>query len=629
MAPIKKFKRRLGQARRRKLRRVNVEIPTLEGGTDAIFLLLRRLRGPLLALITVFTIAVVGLVRAPGVVVDGHVTHLSAFEAFYVMSYTATTIGYGEFPPSFSTAQRMWLTVCIYLSVICWAYFLGSILAMVQDAAFRRAVAVQRFGRTVRRLHEPFFLIVGYGRAGRALATSLDRAGQRVVVIDEDPDRIDVLTRDQLSADAPALTADPRNPAVLGQAGLGHPHLAGVMAMTDKDDMNLAVVMSAELLRPDVRVIARCSHRANVQAMRSFSAEAVIDPFDRYGNYLVMALHHPKTYRLVSWLLRQPGSALPPPVKAHLADGPWVVVTDGSFGQEVARDLEEAGLDVVLAEPADYQRFLTGAVGLVAGAESDVTNLSIAASARLTNPDIYLSVRQKSVDTGPLLRSFAPESVFTATDIVAFEALARVEAPNFWNFLEFAMKQDDEWSKKVLKGLVARVGKRTPTAVAITLDEASAPAVYRWLAAGKTLTLGQLLADPDDRDQPLSVYPTELIRKKKATVIPDLDTELEVGDTIALLVRSAGYGLLLGNLGHDVAIEYLATGREVPATWLARALAGRRRPAAEPMTTQPMTTQPVTTRGATTQPVTTRGDGLEAGPLDPDHPALRPSRTDP
>lgn len=396
--------------------------------------------------------------------------------------------------------------------------------------------------------------------------------------------------------------------------------------MTDKDDMNLSVVMAAELLRPDVRVITRCSDRANVASMRSFSAEAVIDPFDRYGSYLVLALHHPKTYRLVSWLLQEPGAELPPPVKTHLTEGPWVVVTDGNFGQEVANDLQGAGLEVVLADPQDYQRFLKGAVGLVAGAESDVINLSIAARARLQNPDIYLSVRQKSVDTGPLLKSFAPESVFTATDIVAFEALARVEAPNFWNFLEFAMKQDDEWSKRVMKALIARVGKRTPTAVAITLDQTNAPAVCRWLLAGNVLTLRHLLSDPDDRDQLLSVFPTELIRHKKTTVIPDLDTELEVGDTIALLVRSSGYGLLRGNLGHDVAIEYLATGREVPATWIGRVVTrGQHRKHDDP---PPPPTSLPSSSSSSSNPSPSNSGGSPA-PQDPDQLALRPSRTDP
>jgi len=49
------------------------------------------------------------------------------FDAFYVMSYTATTIGFGEIPYPFSYAQRLWMTFSIYMTVIAglhaWAIF--------------------------------------------------------------------------------------------------------------------------------------------------------------------------------------------------------------------------------------------------------------------------------------------------------------------------------------------------------------------------------------------------------------------------------------------------------------------------------------------------------------------------
>ena len=41
---------------------------------------------------------------------------MSIFHAFYVMSYTATTIGFGEVPHPFNDAQRLWVTFAIYLS---------------------------------------------------------------------------------------------------------------------------------------------------------------------------------------------------------------------------------------------------------------------------------------------------------------------------------------------------------------------------------------------------------------------------------------------------------------------------------------------------------------------------------
>ena len=66
------------------------------------------------------------------------------------MSYTATTIGFGELPCPFTADQRMWVTISIYLSVIGWAYAIGSLLTLIQDRAFRQragAAAVHPQGR--------------------------------------------------------------------------------------------------------------------------------------------------------------------------------------------------------------------------------------------------------------------------------------------------------------------------------------------------------------------------------------------------------------------------------------------------------------------------------------------------
>ena len=89
--------------------------------TTAIFLVLRRMRLPLIVLISLFAISVLGLTLVPGQDIDGQPWRMDLFDAFYFMSYTATTIGFGEIPYPFSTAQRAWVIVTIYLSVVAWA----------------------------------------------------------------------------------------------------------------------------------------------------------------------------------------------------------------------------------------------------------------------------------------------------------------------------------------------------------------------------------------------------------------------------------------------------------------------------------------------------------------------------
>ena len=67
----------------------------------------------------------------------------------------------------------------------------------------------------------------------------------------------------------------------------------------------------------------------------------------------------------------------------------------------------------------------------------------MAAHARLASPSIFLSVRQRSSRTQPLLKAFNAESVFIPAQLTAQEALARVITPDFWEFIEWSRTQDD------------------------------------------------------------------------------------------------------------------------------------------------------------------------------------------
>src|SRR3712207_3219151 len=108
----------------------HVHIESSAQASSTIFLVMRRMRAPLITLIVIFSISVVGLTLIPGVDPAGRPARISLFESFYFMSYTATTIGFGELPWPFTPAQRLWVTFSIYLSVIGWAYAIGSLLTL-------------------------------------------------------------------------------------------------------------------------------------------------------------------------------------------------------------------------------------------------------------------------------------------------------------------------------------------------------------------------------------------------------------------------------------------------------------------------------------------------------------------
>src|SRR5690348_4125455 len=258
------------EQRERRLPRRRVPTASATQASATIFLVLRRMRAPLIVLIVIFSVGTLGLTLIPGQDALGRPWRMGFFDAFYVMSYTASTIGFGEIPYPFTYNQRMWVTISIYLTVVGWAYAIGTLLALVQERSFRQALALQHFSRKVERLREPFLIIAGYGRTGELLARSLDALGRRFVVVDRDDGRIDDLYLDSYHADVPGLVADAGDPGHLAVAGLHHASCEGVLALTDDDEANLAATQAAALLRPDLPVIVRTVAPLMRDRMRAF-----------------------------------------------------------------------------------------------------------------------------------------------------------------------------------------------------------------------------------------------------------------------------------------------------------------------------------------------------------------------
>ena len=560
--------------------------------SEAVFLVLRRMRMPFIVLITIFSVSVLGLTLMPGTSDQG-TWRMGFFDAFYFMSYTATTIGYGEIPQEFNDAQRMWVTLSIYLTVVGWAYAVGSLLSLLQARPFKQAIAAQRFRRSVTRLREPFWLMAGHGESGALLGAWLDELGRRFVVIDRRDEAIDDLDLGAYGADVPALVADVRDPQALVQAGLTHPSCAGVLALTNDDEANLATVMAAAVLRPELPVIARSLTPGITARMREFGNPTVIDPFDRFGDHFTVALRAPATEQLSNWLTRSPGTPLPE-AHARVAPGAWVLYGYGRFGREMTRDLRRQDLEVVVVDagtgleddPEGADDVIVGdgtsrdvleragverAVGFIAGTDNDVTNLSLVAAARRVNPALYVVARQNQPSNTELFEAMAIDLLLVPTAVVAQEALAHIGAPMLWQFLESSAHLGQQWSSVVLGRLLERCGQGSPELWEVGIDSRDAPAVARRMAHHNVL-LGDLLRDPLDRGHPLDIVCLMVDGDRGVTLAPPDDHRLLEDDRLLLAGRAAGRRAMESTLLVDSSAAYCLSGEPAASSWLWRRL---------------------------------------------------------
>lgn len=558
--------------------------------------LLRRMRGPLIFVIISHAMAVLGLTLIPGADLQGRpAPPLDFFHAFYFITYTATTIGYTEPVHGFSDAQRLWITGCIYLLVTSWSFVIVTLLACFQDQGLQKALVTGRFMRRLRRLREPFYLICGYGEAGGLIGRSLDQLDRRFVVVDQDNLRLQELELEDYRQDNLALHADVRQPKKLLLAGIRHRRCRAVLALSNDEATNLAVVVSARLLNPEIPVLARCRSAEIAANMRSFGAQHIINPFERFAEYLSLAVVAPERYHLIEILTGLPGTPLPEvqrPPRGH-----WIVCGYGVFGRAVVRNLEAAGVSITIIDPeaetldvtepsATPTRVICGhgtqtatlqaahvttAQGIVAGSDNDVRNLAIAVTARELNPALYVVTRQNLAANSALFDAFVGDFCLVPSRIVAQEGLAILTTPLLAHFLQQLRRCGEQWSRQLSESLQVVCADQLPEVWSVTLNAQDAGAVHKRLILGQPVQLGQLLSNNTDRSQRLPIVALLLERSAGTQLLPTDEVELNAGDQLLFAAAPGWRRHCELSLQNANVLAYLLADRE-SGGWLWRQL---------------------------------------------------------
>lgn len=561
-------------------------------------LFFRRMRLPLTVLIAAYSIATVGFTLMPGTDADGNPWRMSLFDAFYVVSYTGSTIGFGEVPYEFSKAQRLWTMVSIYLTVIAWLFSIGSIISLMQDPAFAQALRGARFRRAIRNYDRPFYLLCGYGDTGRLLTRSLTELHHGVVVIDARKDKIDALSVEAHKAPVHGFCMDATMPENLVSAGLQSRWCMGVLAVTADDRVNLEIAVIARLLNQRSAVYARADEAGVAANMRSFDTAHVVRPAEEFVYRLRLLLTRPHTYRLYQWLRSSPGQG--PPTMPEVPSGRWILCGFGRFGQTVYRLLRELRYEVtVIEENTELQGLPEGtvvgrgtqaetlqaaniedAVGILATTRDDVDNLSILITARDLNPDLFCGAVANRWSSGPLFDAAEPDYFAQPGELIAGTILSHIRSPLLSHLFRRLDQADDAVAARVLERLLTDpTHAQEPEFLTVRLSKKRAPALHALQQRGFRLDLGVFARHPLRPADRLRVDALMLSRGDEDRLLPDTATELESGDRV-LLACSAAAARRVRVLLESEAVAYkTVTGRELQQGWLFRKFFGSRSPA--------------------------------------------------
>jgi voltage-gated potassium channel len=554
--------------------------------TSPIFILLKRLRYPLILLICIYAILILGFTLIPGKDDQGNLWYMSFFHAFYFVSFMGSTIGFGEIPYPFSDAQRMWTIFGIFASVIAWIYSIGTLLSIIKEPAFQRVLTESAFQRSIRKLKSPFYLICGYGDTGRMLAHGLATLSIQTVVIDIKQIRIDMLDIEEPDMDIPGLCANAVFPENLLMAGLTHQLCKGVIALTNEDQVNLKIAITSKLLNKNLSVISRADSREIMANMASFDTDHIINPYEMFAKRLALAIRSPGAYLLYDWFTNSEHNLLDEP--PNPPKGSWLVCGYGRFGKAVSQFLQYEGIRTIIIEatpektsaPKGYiqgngteaitlkEAGIASASGIVAGTDNDSNNLSVIMTAKEINKNksLYCVARQNFHRNDVVFNAADLDLVMQPASIIAREIMAIIKTPLLSDFLSLVRKQNRDWINLVISRISGLYDKEIPSTWTIKISELHSLEIKSIVQKGQ-LSIDDLMKNPRDRDKKLCCMPL-LIKykskktKHKLTLLPKNDYKLVLGDEVLFCGDLNSKYLMQWTTNNINTLQYVINGEE-------------------------------------------------------------------
>ena len=226
------------------------------------------------------------------------------------------------------------------------------------------------------------------------------------------------------------------------------------------------------------------------------------------------------------------------------------------------------GTEAETLEQAEVRR----AVGLVAGPNDDVNNLSIMMTALSLNDDLFVVARQNMLDNEDLFQSVNADMVMHPSSIIANKIRVLLATPLLSEFLRAALYQDDPWACQLLSRIIGLVDVEVPHIWEVQIADEQAHAVTEALAAGSRVNLENLLADPHNRTRRLKCIALMLRRQGERALLPEPDVELRAGDRLLFCGRYAAQPRMDWTLQNEHALIYVTTGGSMPKGWIWRLL---------------------------------------------------------
>ncbi|MBS1156029.1 MAG: TrkA-N domain protein [Proteobacteria bacterium] len=223
----------------------------------------------------------------------------SLSDALYMTIITVTTVGYGEVVPVNGIGMRLFVGLISIGGFGTLTFLFTSFSVFFLEADLDHSFRRRRMQKQIDNLNG-HFIVCGFGRVGRNVASELMVTGRKVVVIE-----FNSLVLQEHASREPGLFwlhGDGTDDDMLMLAGIER--AAGVFAVISDDAKNLMVSLTAKQLNPQVRVVARSHEVQNSVKIRKAGADAVVLPDFTGGLRIVSMMVRPHVVGILDDMMR-------------------------------------------------------------------------------------------------------------------------------------------------------------------------------------------------------------------------------------------------------------------------------------------------------------------------------------
>ncbi len=213
----------------------------------------------------------VALGMVAGITVIGTIGYwlfgFTLLDAAYQTIINITTVGFRELE-DFSDAEKLFTMFVIVFGVGTVLYAFTLTLQVVVEGELRHFVGRRLMDRRINQMRD-HTIVCGWGRVGRAVGDDLAAAGEQVVVVDANEDRVRDLPY-------PTVVGDATLDSTLRAAGIERAR--ALIAALEGDAENLFVTLSGRDINPGLFIVARARADDSVPKLEHAGADRVVNP---------------------------------------------------------------------------------------------------------------------------------------------------------------------------------------------------------------------------------------------------------------------------------------------------------------------------------------------------------------